>query len=144
LDMSADEKASYVAKLAGEFRILAEVGYKDGEKSERLSPSQWVESIEKDLGAGADHVILEARESGSSGICRPDGRLRIGLIEDILRSPVPTDRLIFEAPTKTLQAYFVDRLGPSVNLANIALAEVIGLETLRLGLRADTMAVAGA
>jgi phosphosulfolactate synthase len=139
IELNSAEKAGYVAKLVGEFTVLAEVGYKDPQRSERLSPSRWVESIRMDLDAGAEYVITEARESGSSGICRPDGALRFGLIEDILDSGVPVDRLMFEAPGKTLQTYFVRRVGPQVNLGNIAAADVVGLETLRLGLRADTL-----
>lgn len=139
IDLSEQEKASYVAKLAGEFTVLSEVGYKDGERSERMSPSVWVASIRADLDAGARYVITEARESGRSGICRPDGGLRFGLVEDILASGVPVDRLLFEAPTKTLATYFVRRVGPGVNLGNVAVADVIGCETLRLGLRSDTL-----
>jgi phosphosulfolactate synthase len=139
IDLSEQEKASYVAKLADDFTVLSEVGYKDGERSERMSPSVWVGSIRADLDAGAHYVITEARESGSSGICRPDGALRVGLIEDILTSGIPVDRLLFEAPTKKLQTYFVRRVGSDVNLGNVAVGDVISCETLRLGLRSDTL-----
>jgi phosphosulfolactate synthase len=139
IDLSYTEKASYVAKLADEFTVLSEVGFKDAERSEMLSPSQWVDSIRADLDAGSSRVILEARESGRGGICRPDGRLRFGLLEDVLRSGVPTEALLFEAPTKDLQTHFIRRIGTDVNLGNIAPDDVIGLETLRLGLRSDTM-----
>jgi len=84
-------------------------------------------------------VITEARESGKSGICRPDGTVRLDLVERILASGVDVDRLIFEAPTKELQSFFVRRLGAEVNLANVAATDVIGCETLRLGLRSDTL-----
>ncbi|HEY3652076.1 MAG TPA: phosphosulfolactate synthase, partial [Streptosporangiaceae bacterium] len=100
----------------------------------------WAEYIAEDLAAGASLVTLEARESGRSGICRPDGALRFGLVEDVLASGLTQDSLLFEAPTTTLQAYFVTRLGPDVNLGNVPAPGVIGLETLRLGLRADTLA----
>lgn len=138
IDMSNAEKAGYVRKLAGEFSVISEVGFKDADRSEQLSPRRWAEYVEEDLDAGARLVTLEARESGSSGICRPDGRLRFGLVEDLV-AELPVDRLLFEAPSSSLQAYFVRRLGPDVNLGNVAPANVLSLETLRLGLRADTL-----
>jgi len=95
--------------------------------------------VEEDLEAGASLVTLEARESGKSGICRPDGALRFGLIEDVLASGISPEKLLFEAPTTALQAHFVTRLGPDVNLGNVPAQGIIGLETLRLGLRADTL-----
>ena len=144
--MGNAEKARWVAALASEFTVISEVGFKDPVRSEALSAPEWVESIEEDLAAGAHLVTTEARESGRSGICRPDGTPRDELIEAILASGVDPDRLLFEAPTKELQTYFVRRLGGSVNLANIHADDVIGLETLRLGLRSDTLlgTVAGA
>jgi phosphosulfolactate synthase len=140
ISLSNSEKASYVRKLADEFSVVSEVGFKDPARSEQLPPSKWVEYIDEDLQAGAALVTLEARESGKSGICRPDGALRFGLIEDVLASGVSQQNLLFEAPTTALQAHFVTRIGPNVNLGNVPAAGVIGLETLRLGLRADTLA----
>jgi len=137
--MSNAEKASYIRKLAGDFTVVSEVGFKDPDRSEQLPPSKWIEYINEDLAAGAKMVTLEARESGKSGICRPDGALRFGLIEDVLSAGVGQDRLLFEAPTTTLQTYFITRLGTDVNLGNVPASAVIGLETLRLGLRADTL-----
>ena len=137
--MSNAEKASYIRKLAGDFTVVSEVGFKDPDRSEQLPPSKWVEYINEDLAAGATMVTLEARESGKSGICRPDGALRFGLIEDVLAAGVSQDQLLFEAPTTTLQTYFITRLGTDVNLGNVPASGVIGLETLRLGLRADTL-----
>ena len=137
--MSNAEKASYIRKLAGDFTVVSEVGFKDPDRSEQLPPSKWVEYINEDLAAGAAMVTLEARESGKSGICRPDGALRFGLIEDVLAAGVGQDQLLFEAPTTTLQTYFITRLGTDVNLGNVPANGVIGLETLRLGLRADTL-----
>ena len=99
----------------------------------------WVDYIREDLEAGASLVTLEARESGQSGICRPDGALRFELIEDVLTSGIDQDQLLFEAPTTALQTYFVTRLGPDANLGNVPAHGVIALETLRLGLRADTL-----
>lgn len=140
IPMSNASKAAYVAKCvdAG-FEVVSEVGFKDADRSQRLSPKQWVDCINEDLDAGASLVITEARESGRSGICRPDGELRWGLIEDILSSGISVEQLLFEAPTKDLQTHFVTRVGTNVNLGNITPFDVIGLETLRLGLRSDTL-----
>jgi phosphosulfolactate synthase len=138
--LSNSEKASYIRKLTADFTVVSEVGFKDASRSEQLPPSAWIEYIREDLAAGAALVTLEARESGRSGICRPDGALRFGLIEDVLTSGIDQEQLLFEAPTTALQAHFVTRLGPDVNLGNVPAHGVIGLETLRLGLRADTLA----
>jgi phosphosulfolactate synthase len=140
IDLSNTEKASYIRKLADEFTVVSEVGFKDASRSEQLPPSAWIDYIREDLEAGATLVTLEARESGRSGICRPDGALRFGLIEDVLTSGIDQRQLLFEAPTTALQAHFVTRLGPDANLGNVPAQGVIGLETLRLGLRADTLA----
>ena len=142
IHMSNPEKAEHVRRLSREFTIISEVGFKDTKRSQELPPARWIECVEEDLEAGASLVVLEARESGRSGICRPDGELRYGLIEELIGSGVDSDRLLFEAPTKALQTYFVQRLGPNVNLGNVAGGDVIALETLRLGLRSDTMPVA--
>jgi phosphosulfolactate synthase len=137
--MSNAEKASYIRKLTGDFTVVSEVGFKDPDRSEQLPPSKWVEYINEDLAAGATMVTLEARESGKSGICRPDGALRFGLIEDVLSAGITHGNLLFEAPSTALQTYFVTRLGADVNLGNVPASAIIGLETLRLGLRADTL-----
>jgi phosphosulfolactate synthase len=139
IDMSNHEKASYIRKLAADFEIVSEVGFKDPERSQRLPPSAWIEYIGEDLEAGASLVTLEARESGKSGICRPTGELRFGLVEDVLAAGIGAGHLLFEAPTTELQAYFVTRVGPDVNLGNIPAPSVISVETLRLGLRGDTL-----
>lgn len=138
IELSNTEKAGYIRKLGREFEVISEVGYKNSERSERLSPRRWIEFVEEDLAAGARLVTLEARESGSSGICRPDGNLRFGLVEEII-SELPVHSLLFEAPTNALQAYFVCSVGPDVNLGNISPSGVLSLETIRLGLRADTL-----
>jgi phosphosulfolactate synthase len=139
IELSNAEKAGYIRKLAPDFTIVSEVGFKDPGKSEMLPPSEWVASIREDLDAGASLVTLEARESGSSGICRPDGELRYGLIEDVLHAGIGIDSLLFEAPNTALQTHMITRIGPDVNLGNVAATGVIGLETLRLGLRSDTL-----
>jgi phosphosulfolactate synthase len=139
IDLSNLEKAGYIRKLSDDFRVISEVGFKDAERSENLPPSLWIECTREDLDAGACLVTLEARESGKSGICRPDGQLRFGLIEDLLASGLRPQDLLFEAPSVELQNYFVKRIGPDVNLGNVAATSVLGLETIRLGLRADTL-----
>ncbi len=139
ITLENEEKARYIADFAREFKVLSEVGYKDSGRSQTMSPAQWIECIQEDLAAGAFRVITEARESGTSGICRPNGEVRYGLIEEIIESGIDTTNIIFEAPKKDLQVYFVRRLGPDVNLANIQISDVIPLETLRLGLRSDTL-----
>ncbi|HLY31460.1 MAG TPA: phosphosulfolactate synthase [Ktedonobacterales bacterium] len=139
IDLTNEDKARIITHFASEFNVLSEVGYKDSDRSQMLPPSAWITYIREDLAAGAQKVITEARESGTSGICRPDGELRYGLIEDILTSGIDSNALIFEAPNKSLQTTFIRRLGSDVNLANIAFSDIISLETLRLGLRSDTL-----
>ena len=138
IDMSNLEKSGYVRKLGEEFSVISEVGYKDADRSEQMSPRRWIECVEEDLDAGAALVTLEARESGTSGIVRHDGKLRIGLVEEVV-SELPVDRLLFEAPNTSLQTYFVQKVGTDVNLGNVPATGVLSLETLRLGLRSDTL-----
>jgi phosphosulfolactate synthase len=139
IDLTNPEKAGYIRKLSDDFSVISEVGFKDAERSENLPPSRWIECIHEDLDAGAILVTLEARESGKSGICRPNGELRFGLIEELLTSGLSHETLLFEAPSSELQNYFVKRIGPNVNLGNVSASAVLGLETIRLGLRADTL-----
>lgn len=133
------QKAAYIAAAATDFVVFSEVGYKDEERSEALDADRWVSYIDEDLSAGAAFVIIEARESGKSGICQSDGVIRFDVVEHILGSALPHDRLVFEAPTKDLQTFCVTRLGSDVNLGNIAVGDVLATETLRLGLRGDTL-----
>jgi phosphosulfolactate synthase len=139
IDLPNDEKARYVDKLAGDFVVFSEVGLKDSARSEALTADDWVQFVHQDLEAGAALVVAEARESGRSGICHPDGGLRHELVEGMLQARIAPERLLFEAPTKDLQTWFVRRVGTNVNLGNIAPGDVIALETLRLGLRSDTL-----
>ena len=125
-----------IAELARDFTVLSEVGSKDAEVV--YAPYQWVEWIKEELEAGAWKVITEGREGGTAGIYRPTGEMRTGLVDEIAHE-ISVDDLIFEAPTKSSQAWFIREFGPSVNLGNIPPEEVIPLETLRLGLRADTL-----
>lgn len=139
IELCNAEKAGYIRKLVPDFTVVSEVGFKDPGRSEMLAPSEWIAAIKEDLDAGASLVTLEARESGKSGICRPDGELRYGLIEDVLHAGLSIDSLLFEAPTTALQTHLITRIGSGVNLGNVPATGVIGLETLRLGLRSDTL-----
>ena len=136
LEIPRDRKLELIADFARDFVVLSEVGSKDSDVV--FAPYQWVQWIKEEKDAGAWKVITEAREGGSAGIFRKDGDMRTGLIDEIAHE-VSIDDVIFEAPTKTSQAWFVKHFGPNVNLGNIPPDEVIPLETLRLGLRGDTM-----
>ena len=116
--------------------MLSEVGSKDSEVV--FAPYEWVEWITEELAAGAWKVITEGREGGTAGIYRPTGEMRTGLVDEIVHS-IDFHDLVWEAPTKASQAWFVKHFGPEVNLGNIPPDEVIPLETLRLGLRGDTL-----
>jgi len=139
VEMSTAEKARYIRRCAEEFTVFSEVGFKDAGRSSSLTAGELVEAVESDMAAGAAKVITEARESGRSGICRPDGTPREDLVDALLDSAVDVDRILFEAPTKELQTHFIKLIGPNVNLGNVAPTDLIGLETLRLGLRSDTL-----
>ena len=129
-------KRELIERLARDFTVLAEVGSKDVDFI--MAPYVWVEQIERDLEAGAWKVIAEARESGTAGIYRADGEVRTGLIDEIAHA-VDTERLIFEAPRREQQVWLLKRFGTECNLGNIAPGDVLSLETLRLGLRSDTV-----
>ncbi|HET9078260.1 MAG TPA: phosphosulfolactate synthase [Acidimicrobiales bacterium] len=139
IEMSPADKRNYISRCAEEFTVFSEVGFKDSRRSSELTAEQLVRAVVADLDAGASMVITEARESGRSGICRPDGTPREDLVDALLSSGVDPDRILFEAPTKDLQTHFIKLLGTNVNLGNISPTDVIGLETLRLGLRSDTL-----
>jgi phosphosulfolactate synthase len=129
-------KRELIERLSREFVVLAEVGSKDADFV--MAPYVWVELIERDLDAGAWKVIAEARESGTAGIYRASGEVRTGLIDEIAHAIDPV-RLIFEAPKREQQVWLLSRFGTECNLGNIAPADVLSLETLRLGLRSDTV-----
>src|SRR4051812_47639260 len=136
LEIPRERKLELIADFARDFVVLSEVGSKDSEVV--YAPYQWVEWIKEERDAGAWKVITEAREGGTAGIFRKDGDMRTGLIDEIAHE-IAIEDLIFEAPTKSSQAWFVRHFGPNVNLGNIPPDEVIPLETLRLGLRGDTL-----
>jgi phosphosulfolactate synthase len=134
--ISDDKKQAIIRELSADFKVLSEVGSKN--PNEIIPPYKWVKIIEAELEAGAVKVICEARESGTVGVFRPNGEVRSGLIEEIT-DQISVDKLIFEAPKKEQQVWFIRKYGSNVNLGNIQPEEVIPLETLRLGLRSDTL-----
>jgi phosphosulfolactate synthase len=135
IELPHEEKCRYIAELAKEVTVLSEVGSKDAEKI--LAPYQWIELMQAELQAGAWKVIGEARESGTVGLFRDSGEVRQGLVKEIIHT-ITAEKIIWEAPQKSQQVWFVKLLGANVNLGNIAPSEVISVETIRLGLRGDT------
>jgi phosphosulfolactate synthase len=134
-----DLKLEMIGRLAQEFTVFSEVGSKD-DTGAITPPYRWVEMMGKELEAGAWKVIAEGREAGTAGIFRPTGEIREGLIDEIVHG-VDSGRIMFDAPRKHQQVWFVRRFGPDVNLGNIAPGDVLPLETLRLGLRSDTLGI---
>jgi phosphosulfolactate synthase len=129
------EKCGYIEKLTKYGTVLSEVGSKDA--AHIIPPYKWIELMKAELGAGSTYVIAEAREAGTVGIYRGTGEVREGLVQEIL-TQIPGEKIIWEAPQKSQQLYFIELLGCNVNLGNIAPAEVIPLEAMRIGLRGDT------
>jgi len=133
--MDHDVKCEYIHKLSKDFTVLSEVGSK--ESGILIAPNRWIEMMQKELQAGSVKVIGEARESGNVGIYRPTGKAHVALINRILVK-VQSEKIIWEAPLKSQQIWFIKNFGANVNLGNIPPQEIIAIETLRLGLRGDT------
>jgi phosphosulfolactate synthase len=129
------EKCGYIEKLAKHVTVLSEVGSKDA--THIIPPYKWIELMRAELEAGSTYVIAEAREAGNVGIYRGSGEVREGLVQEIL-TQIPGEQIIWEAPQKAQQVYFLELLGANANFGNIAPAEVIPLESMRVGLRGDT------
>lgn len=136
IDIPEADKIAILRRLSKEFKVLSEVGSKD--ETVVIAPFKWVDSIKRELEAGAWKVITEGRESGTVGIYQPGGEVKEGLLDEIQSAVDPT-QLLFEAPVKKQQAWFVKQFGPNVNLGNIPPEEVISVETLRVGVRGDTL-----
>jgi phosphosulfolactate synthase len=136
IELDPRVKCELIERLAREFTVMSEVGSKDAHTI--MAPYVWIERIQGELRAGAWKVIAEARESGTAGIYRADGEVRSGLIDEIAHA-VECDRMIFEAPLKDQQVWLLQFFGSECNLGNIAPHDVLSLETLRLGLRSDTV-----
>lgn len=131
------DKCKYIERMAKEgFTVLSEVGSKDA--ANVMAPYKWLEQMNSELNAGSSFVIAEAREAGNIGIYRGSGEVREGLVEEIL-TKIPAEKIIWEAPQKAQQLFFLNLLGCNVNLGNIAPNEIISLEAMRIGLRGDTL-----
>ncbi len=132
------EKCGYIEKLTKDFTVLSEVGSKDA--AHIMPPYKWIELMRDELEAGASYVIAEAREAGNVGIYRGSGEVREGLVQEIL-TQIPSEKIIWEAPQKAQQLYFLELIDCNANLGNIAPHEVIALEAMRVGLRGDTFSL---
>lgn len=135
IDLDHDKKCDYIKMLTDQVTVLSEVGSKDADKI--IPPYKWIELMQRELEAGAWKVIGEAREGGNVGLFRSSGEVRSGLVQEIL-TKIPFEKIIWEAPQKAQQVWFIKLLGANVNLGNIAPDEIVPLETIRLGLRGDT------
>lgn len=135
IEMDHDEKCRIITEMAQQVTVLSEVGSKD--ENQIIPPYKWIELMQKELDAGSWKVIGEAREGGNVGLFQSNGDVRSGLVQEIL-SQIPADKIIWEAPQKSQQVFFIKHCGANVNLGNIAPRELIPLETIRLGLRSDT------
>lgn len=135
ISIEHDEKCKLIRRLSEHVTVISEVGSK--EEGIIIHPNRWIEMMQKEIEAGVWKVIAEARESGTVGIFRPNGKAHVTLINKISKS-VPVEKIIWECPIKSQQVYFIKQFGANVNLGNIAPTEVIALECLRLGLRSDT------
>lgn len=129
------EKCGYIEKISAFSTVLSEVGSKDA--AHIIPPYKWIELMRAELEAGSTYVIAEAREAGNVGIYRGSGEVREGLVQEIL-TQIPGEKILWEAPQKVQQLYFIELLGANVNLGNIAPSEIIALEAMRVGLRGDT------
>jgi phosphosulfolactate synthase len=135
IEIPHHEKCGYIEQMAKHFRVFSEVGSKDA--AHIIPPYKWIELMKAELNAGSSYVIAEAREAGNVGIYRSSGEVREGLVQEIL-TQVPAEKIIWEAPQKAQQVYFLELIGCNVNLGNIAPNEIIPLEAMRIGLRGDS------
>jgi phosphosulfolactate synthase len=136
IEISRSEKLKYIERLSRHFTVFSEVGRKD--RTNVVAPARWVKDIKEELAAGAWKVICEGRESGTVGIYQGTGEVKAGLIQEI-EAQIDAGRVIFEAPQKHQQVWLVKHFGPNVNLGNVPPRDVISVETIRQGLRADTL-----
>jgi phosphosulfolactate synthase len=135
IEIPHTEKCGYIEKIAKFAKVFSEVGSKDA--AHIIPPYKWIELMSAELSAGASYVIAEAREAGNVGIYRGSGEVREGLVQEIL-TKIPAEKILWEAPQKAQQLYFLELIGCNVNLGNIAPSEIIPLEAMRIGLRGDT------
>lgn len=135
IEIPHTEKCGYIEKISKFAKVFSEVGSKDA--AHIIPPYKWIELMGAELNAGASYVIAEAREAGNVGIYRGSGEVREGLVQEIL-TKIPAEKILWEAPQKAQQLYFLELIGCNVNLGNIAPSEIIPLEAMRIGLRGDT------
>jgi phosphosulfolactate synthase len=137
IDITHAEKCGYIEKLSKYGTVLSEIGSKDKDREHITPPYQWIKLMQAELNAGSAYIVAEARETGTVGIYRNSGEVREGLVQEIL-TKVPAEKILWEAPQKDQQLYFLTLIGANANLGNINPTEVIALEAMRLGLRGDT------
>jgi phosphosulfolactate synthase len=137
IDIPHTEKCKYIEQLSRYGTVLSEVGSKDKDREHVTPPYQWIKLMQAELGAGAEYIVAEARETGTVGLYRNSGEVREGLVQEIL-TKVPAEKILWEAPQKDQQLYFLTLIGANANLGNISPAEVVALEAMRIGLRGDT------
>lgn len=137
INIPHNEKCGYIEKLARHGVVLSEVGSKDKDREHITPPYQWIQLMKSELEAGASYIVAEARETGTVGLYRSSGEVREGLVQEIL-TKVPAEKIIWEAPQKDQQLYFISLIGANANLGNINPSEVIALEAMRIGLRGDS------
>lgn len=137
IDIPHSEKCGYIEKLAKYGTVLSEIGSKDKDREHITPPYQWIQLMQAELAAGSTYIVAEARETGTVGIYRDSGEVREGLVQEIL-TKVPAEKILWEAPRKDQQLYFLTLVGANANLGNITPSEVIALEAMRVGLRGDT------
>jgi phosphosulfolactate synthase len=140
INISHAEKCGYIETLAKYGLVLSEVGSKDKDREHITPPYQWIKLMQTELNAGARYIVGEARETGTVGIYRNSGEVREGLVQEIL-TKVPAEKILWEAPQKDQQLYFLQLIGANANLGNINPSEVIALEAMRIGLRGDTFSL---
>ena len=137
IDIPHTEKCKYIEQLSRYGTVLSEVGSKDKDREHVTPPYQWIKLMQAELGAGAEYIVAEAMETGNAGLYRNSGEVREGLVQEIL-TKVPAEKILWEAPRKDQQLYFLTLIGANANLGNISPTEVIALEAMRIGLRGDT------
>jgi phosphosulfolactate synthase len=137
IDITHAEKCGYIEKLARYGTVLSEIGSKDKDREHITPPYQWIKLMQAELSAGSAYIVAEARETGNVGIYRDSGEVREGLVQEIL-TKIPAEKILWEAPQKDQQLYFLTLIGANANLGNINPSEVVALEAMRLGLRGDS------
>ncbi len=137
IDIPHTEKCKYIEQLSRYGTVLSEVGSKDKDREHVTPPYQWIKLMQAELGAGAEYIVAEARETGTVGLYRNSGEVREGLVQEIL-TKIPAEKILWEAPQKDQQLYFLNLIGANANLGNISPTEVLALEAMRIGLRGDT------